>query len=97
MLWHHRLDHLSLTKLHQVVLSLSFVPILECETCHLGKHHCSSFPRRIESNQLQFFELIYTDIWGPSKVKNMKGFQYFIFFIDDCSRMTWLYLMKERS
>jgi hypothetical protein len=95
--WHYRLDHPSLAKLRQVVPSLSYVSVLECEACQLGKHHRSSFPRRVESRQLQSFELVHTDIWGPSRVKNPKGFQYFVIFVDDCSRMTWLYLMKERS
>ena len=26
-----------------------------------------------------------------------KGFRYFLIFVDDFSRMTWLYLLKERS
>ena len=26
----------------------------------------------------------------------MLGFSYFVTFVDDCSRMTWLFLMKER-
>ena len=28
---------------------------------------------------------------------SIKGFRYFLLFIDDFSRMTWLYLLKERS
>jgi len=46
---------------------------------------------------LQLFKLVHTDIWGPSIVKNPKEFQHFVIFIDVCFRMTWLYLMKERS
>jgi len=80
-----------------VVLSLSSVSVLECKACQLGKHYISSFCHRLESRQLQFFKLILTDIWGPSGVKILKGFQYFVIFVDDCFRMTWLYLMKERS
>ena len=28
---------------------------------------------------------------------SIKGFRYFLLFVDDFSRMTWLYLLKERS
>jgi len=42
------------------------------------------------------FALVHSDIWGPSRVKSTLGFQYFVTFIDDYSRCTWLYLMKNR-
>jgi len=29
-------------------------------------------------------------------VPSVKGFRYFLIFVDDFSRMTWLYLLKER-
>jgi len=30
-------------------------------------------------------------------VPSVQDFKYFIIFVDDFSRMTWLYLLKERS
>jgi len=72
--WHQHLGHPSLNKLCQVVPSLSHVSVLECETCQLGKHHRSSFPHRVESRQLQLFELVHTGIRGSSRVKSLKGF-----------------------
>ena len=30
-------------------------------------------------------------------MSSIKGFRYFLLFVDDFSRMTWLYLLKERS
>jgi len=30
-------------------------------------------------------------------VPSVKGFRYFLIFVVDFSRMTWLYLLKERS
>ena len=43
------------------------------------------------------FELVDSDVWGPSCMPSVKGFRYFLLFIDDFSRITWLYLLKERS
>ena len=43
------------------------------------------------------FELIHSDIWGPCSVMSPTGFKYFVTFVDDFSRMTWLYLMKSHS
>lgn len=82
----------SLMKLHQ-----KCVFVLECEGCQLGKHHRSSFHRHVENCQLQSFELVHTNILGPSRVKNSKGFQYFVNYVDDYSSMTRCYLMTERS
>ena len=43
------------------------------------------------------FSLIHTDVWGPSQVPCCLGAKWFISFIDDCTRITWIYLLKEKS
>ena len=40
-------------------------------------------------------ELIHFDVWGPCPVMSPIGFKYFVTFVDDFSRVTWLYLMKS--
>ena len=36
-------------------------------------------------------------MWGPCLVLSLIGFRYFVTFVDDYSRTTLLYLMKNRS
>ena len=36
-------------------------------------------------------------MWGPCPVLSPTGFRYFVMFVNDYSRTTWLYLMKNRS
>ena len=43
------------------------------------------------------FELVHTDVWDPCRTASTLGFQYFVTFIDDYSRCTWLFLMKNRA
>ena len=43
------------------------------------------------------FSLIHSDVWGPSPTTTSSGFRWFIVFVDDCTRMTWLYLMKSKD
>lgn len=43
------------------------------------------------------FDLIHCDIWGPFYVSTLNGFKYFLTIVDDCSRCTWVYLMKLKS
>ena len=40
--------------------------------------------------------LVNYDVWGPCPVMSPIGFKYFITFMDDFSRVPWLYLMKSR-
>uniref|UniRef100_A0A2N9G7D2 Integrase catalytic domain-containing protein n=1 Tax=Fagus sylvatica TaxID=28930 RepID=A0A2N9G7D2_FAGSY len=43
------------------------------------------------------FDLIHSDIWGPSPTATVGGSKYFVIFVDDFSRYTWIYLMHNRS
>ena len=64
---------------------------IECDKCQLGKHTRVPFPRRLDQQIKSHFELVHTDVWGPSLIESTLGFQYFVTFID-C--YTWLFLMK---
>ncbi|WVZ17273.1 hypothetical protein V8G54_010255 [Vigna mungo] len=43
------------------------------------------------------FMLIHSDVWGPSKISSLRGSRWFVTFIDYCTRMTWLWLMKSKG
>ena len=34
---------------------------------------------------------------GPSTIPNVSGARWFVSFIDDCTRVTWLFLLKQKS
>src|ERR1051325_1789273 len=36
-------------------------------------------------------------IWGPSPISNISGAKWYITFIDDSTRVTWVFLMKDKS
>ena len=92
---HDRPGHPSLSKLKMMVPNLKNLQVLECESCQLGKHVRSSFPQTAQRCN-SAFSTIHFDIWGPSRVTSF-GFRYFVTFIDEFSRCTWVYLMKDRS
>ncbi|CAH9120171.1 unnamed protein product [Cuscuta epithymum] len=79
-----------------MVPGFSNLSSLECESCHLGKQPRKSFPRRVNNRATSPFDLVHTDVWGPYRVTSTLGFRYFVIFVDDFSRYTWLFLMKER-
>ncbi|KAM1503397.1 hypothetical protein ACFXTO_028641 [Malus domestica] len=48
------------------------------------------------SRTSKLFEMVHTDVWGPT-TESIEGFKYFVLFIDDFSRMSFVYLMKSKS
>ena len=67
-----------------------------CETCELAKHTRVSFP--ISNKRSSYpFHLIHSDIWGPSTIPNVSGARWFVSLIDDCTRVTWIFLLKQKS
>jgi hypothetical protein len=42
-------------------------------------------------------QLIHTDVAGPLSPPSIKGSRYYILFIDDFSRMCWVFFMKYKS
>ncbi|XP_070040209.1 uncharacterized protein [Nicotiana tomentosiformis] len=91
-LLHSRLAHSSLRKLQKLIPSLSTLSSFECESCQLGKHTCTSFPKRVNNRASSIFDIVHSDVWGPSRVVSSLGCQYFVTFIDDFSRCTWVSL-----
>lgn len=43
------------------------------------------------------FVLIHVDLWGPYKIVILDGNKYFLTVLDDYSRMTWVFLLKQKS
>ena len=62
----------------------------------MAKSHRTSFPLILNKSPLPFM-VIHYDVWGPSKVPTLSGSRWFVTFIDDCTRMTWLCLMKTKD
>ena len=41
--------------------------------------------------------LVHTNVYGPMTTQAKEGYSYFIIFIDDLSRFSYVYLMKHKS
>ena len=68
----------------------------DCMPCQLGKQTALPFNKSV-SHALSSFDLIHSDVWGPSPIPTQGGSRYFVIFVDDFSRYTWIYLFKNRS
>jgi histone deacetylase 1/2 len=98
--WHHRLGHPSVTIVQQVLSShqIPFVKDLNnhvCDACQQGKSHQLPYPKStsVSSSPL---DLIFFDVWGPAPT-SVGRYSYYVSFIDDHSKFTWIYLLKHKS
>jgi len=75
-------------KLRSVVPFEFFVFTLGCASCELDKHHHATYQSGV-NNRISFaFELVLLDVWDFCRVPLVKGFRYFLIFVDDFSWMT---------
>lgn len=98
-LWHRRLGHPSFSYMKNLFPDL-FSTLRESnfkrETCILAKQHRVSFPISLNKNDVPF-SLIHSDVWGPSPITTVTGIRWFVTFIDDCTRMTWVDLLQHKD
>ena len=99
-LWHTRLGHPSLSHLQLLAsqghLGLVQFEKFDCTSCHFDKQ------TKLPFNNSDFFsstpfDLVHSNIWGPALVPTEEGSIYFVIFVDDFSRYTWIYLLHHRS
>ena len=95
LLIHSRLGHLNIFMFRKMVPRFSSLTSIECESCQLWTYSCP-IPQAPRSTDKVSFRAVHTDVCGPSETESTLGFRYFVTFIDDYSRCTWLFLMKTR-
>ena len=88
--------HPSLPLLKKLYPQFSSLSSLNCGSCQFAKLHQVRLSPRVNKRASASFELVHYDVWGPCSVLFSIRFKYFITFVDDFSRVTWLYLMKNR-
>lgn len=77
------------------LFSQNNVSKFQCDTCELAKHHFVPFPA-CGNKSTKAFVIVHSDVWSPIVVSQSR-FRWIVTFIDDYSRTTWVYLMKDKS
>ena len=101
-LWHGRMAHLhhpSLGLLRQMVTGLPEFSTGQsdvCRGCALGKYTRTAFPSS-DSQAAGTLDLIHSDLCGPMSFVSLRGYEYYVTFIDDHSRKTWIYFLKSKK
>jgi hypothetical protein len=94
-LWHKRLEHLNYNALPGLQKMVTGMPVFffehdsVCKGCSLSKNTKKPYPfSNRKSNGI--LDLIHFDLCGPMTAPSMNDCIYYIIFIDDCSRKTWI-------
>ncbi|KAG7533197.1 Integrase catalytic core [Arabidopsis thaliana x Arabidopsis arenosa] len=93
-IWHARLGHPHPRALSLMLPKISFQN-LDCEACILGKHCKAIFPKSSTIYE-SCFDLIHSDVW-TSPCLSRENQKYFVTFIDEKSKYTWLTLLPSKD
>jgi hypothetical protein len=103
MLWNQRLGHIrekGLRLLHgkgtvegmsNCSLAFDF-----CEHCVYGKKNRVRFPSGATREE-GILRLVHSDVFGPVSIPSLRKTMYYVSFIDDFSRNTWIYFLRKKS
>ena len=61
-----------------------------------GKTTKKTFPS-IERKEKGILEFIHSNACGPMSSSSLSGYVYYVSFINDFSRKTWIYFMKNKD
>ena len=90
-LWNHRIGHMSekgMQILHKRILfpDLKQIDLDFCEHC--------VYEKQKKSERL---DLVHIDVWGLAQVSSLGGSRYYVTFIDDATRKTWVYCIRQKT
>lgn len=101
--WHRRLAHLNsrsmelLRKGMSTGISYDNNDFKSCVSCIVGKQSRLPFPKKSQTRAKEILGLVHSDVCGPLPCPSLGGKRYFLTFIDDWSRKTFVYFLKAKS
>jgi hypothetical protein len=104
-LWHRRLAHVGMKNLHKLlkgehILGLTNVHFEKdriCSACQAGKQVGVHHPHKNIMTTDRSLELLHMDLFGPIAYISIDGSKYRLVIVDDYSRFTWIFFLKEKS
>ena len=86
----------------QILHSRKLLPDLKqvslefCENFVYGKQKRVRFLRVGKQKKSEKLELVHANVLGPTQVQSLGGFHYYATFIDDATRKTWVYCIRQK-
>ena len=101
-LWHRRLTHVNYKALPHVSKVVTGLPNIKIDHegvskgCAKGKNIKNPFPKS-DTKTEGILELVHSDVCGPMPSTSLSGYVYYVTFIDNYSRKTWVYFLKSKD
>lgn len=101
-LWHRRYGHLHYKVIPTLSQLVHGIPNMKldhkgmCKGCSLRNHTRKPF-QNCEIRSKEILDLVHSDVCGPMSDNSLGGHLYYLTFIDDHFRKTWLYLLKTKD
>lgn len=103
--WHRRFGHINnsdLKKMKNGIVSgvtwkdQAYSETQSCVVCCEGKQTRAPFKNK-GSRAKGLLDVIHMDVCGPMENKSIGGARYFLLFVDDYSRMVFIYFLKTKD
>ena len=78
------------------MLYFSTEPSGVCKRCALGKYTKTAFSSS-DNRSTGTLDLIHSDLCRPMSSVSLRGYDYYVTFIDDHSRKNWIYFLKSKK
>jgi hypothetical protein len=99
--WHNRFGHPPSTVVAKIISSFNLLVFYTsnkhsvCNACQQAK--CHQLPYSISQSKSHFpLNLVFSNVWGPASTST-GGYKYYVSFIDDYNKFSWIYLLKFKS
>ncbi|UYV83303.1 hypothetical protein LAZ67_23000451 [Cordylochernes scorpioides] len=103
-LWHRRLNHLNEAYMKEIIqrivvlgFNVKFNNLPECEACIMGKLTRQPYHPVTTNCTTKPLELVHMDLCGPMPYQSLGGSKYFFVLVDDFSRRTFIYFLKNKD
>lgn len=105
MVWHRRLGHINSRDLNIMkngaVEGLEYkeradISKLNCTVCCEGKQSRLPFPSSSNRSE-NVLDIVHADVCGPMETRSIGLSRYFLLFVDDYSRMSFVYFLKTKD
>lgn len=103
-IWHKRLGHPNTLILSHLLkrdflgnnVQYQFSNLnFDCDACKLGKSMILPFSTH-GTRANKCFEIVHSDVWSITPITSHAQCKYFVMFIDDFDRYTWIYFLRSK-
>ncbi|KAL4025857.1 hypothetical protein IC575_014263 [Cucumis melo] len=93
----HLISNISKNCLVRGLPNFKFEKDKVCDACQMGKQTKSSFKSKNVISTSRPLQLLYMDLFGPSRITSYGGNYYAFVIVDDFSRFTWVLMIKRKD